>query len=212
MIRALLVAVIVVCALGVFARPQEASAHRGTYRVNGALGLNLRTGPGGNYARIETMANGTYVKARGHSGNWMYLTSYATGHTGWAWLAYLVPAGGTSTSAPATGGGAICLTNYWGVYVCSSNDVGNAIRYWAAQYGLGWWNLAATAACESDFLPGAYNGLTGVSGIFQFLPSTFYAYGGVSLWDYWDQSRVAAKMFSQGLAYHWHCARLLGIA
>lgn len=211
----IIIAVLIVfCGIG--AIPQKAEAHSGYWQVNGGLGLNLRTGPGGSYQRLYTMPNHRIVKAFGHSGNWMKLRDTVTGTIGWSSLTYLVPYSGASsgggTSAPTSGGGSICLTNYWGVYVCSSDNVGNAIRYWAAQYGLGYWNLAATAACESDFLPGAYNPSSGVSGLFQFMPSTFYWQGGVNLWDVWDQSRVAAKMFANGLAYHWHCAQLLGIA
>jgi uncharacterized protein YraI len=213
----LLIAVIVVSMVlgALYAATAKTEAHSGYYQVNAGNGLNLRTGPGGSYRLIMTMPHGSWTKAMGHQGNWMKVRYLATGAEGWAWLSYLAGPYSSPGSGPSTGtssGGSICLTNYWGVYLCSSVNVGNAIRYWAAQYGLGWWGLAATAACESDFLPGAYNPVSGVSGLFQFMPSTFYAYGGRNIWDPWDSSRVAAKMFSMGLAYHWHCARLLGIA
>ena len=208
----LLVVILLAGTLGVLHGRREASAHSGYYYVT-ANALNLRTGPGGNYEVLRQIPQNAIVKVRGHRGTppaWFYLTYDGT--TGWASAPWMKPYTPPPSAPPPSSGGRICLTNYWGVYVCSSENVGNAIRYWAAQYGLGWWGLAATAACESDFLPGAYNASSGVSGLFQFMPSTFYAYGGQSLWDVWDQSRVAAKMFSQGLAYHWHCARLLQIA
>lgn len=206
----ILVILIAVCA-AIFVEDFKASAHTGRYVVSQTAGngLNLRTGPSGDYRVIMTMQRGDAFKARGHRGNWMYGTHLATGNTGWAWMSYLEPAPATSSSG---GGGAICLTNYWREWVCSSVDVGNAIRYWAGQYGIGWWWLAATAACESSFHIYAVNQWSGVSGLFQFQPSTFYAWGGHDLWDPWDQSRIASKMFAAGEARQYFCAILIGYA
>lgn len=211
MTRFIVAAILVITLMGAF-HVNHASAHTGTYRVNAGNGLNLRTGPGGQYRKIETMAHGTLVKARGHRGNWMKLTSLTSGNTGWAWLDYLEPVSGSGGGQSAGGSGAICLTNYWGEAICSSANVGNAIRYWAGQYGIGWWWLAATAACESNFRIDAYNPSSGVTGLFQFQPGTFWAWGGVDLYDPWDQSRVAAKMFANGAANQYHCAQLIGYA
>jgi hypothetical protein len=209
--RILVIAVLIAGILSL-AAGQRASAHTGTYRVTGAgNGLNLRTGPGGAYRRLYTMPDGTLVKARGHRRNWMYLTDLSTGTTGWASLTYLAVAsagGGGSTS----GGSGYCLTNYWNEWVCASADVANAIRYWAGQYGLGTWGLFGTAACESSFHIYAVNSSSGVSGLFQFEPSTFYGWGGSDLWDPWDQSRIAAKMFAAGESGQFECARLIGYA
>lgn len=188
--------------------PTPAAAHSGYWRVDAGAGLNLRAGPGGSYARIATMPNGTLTKAFGHRGNWLKVRYLATGQVGWAWLAYFVQASGPAPSS----GGAICLTNHWGEYVCSSEDTGNAIRYWAAHYGVGWWWLAATAACESSFHLGVVNPSSGVTGLFQFEPDTFSAWGGSDIWSAWDQSRIAAKMFAAGEARQYYCAILIGYA
>jgi Bacterial SH3 domain len=191
-------------------RPAE--AHTGTYRT--IYNLNLRAGPGGSYAILDLMPRHRVVKARGHLGNWMKLTDLTTGTTGWSWLAYLepytppLPAGGTGSGGG--GSGALCLVNYWGQFVCSSADVGNAIRHAAAVYGVGLWWLSALAACESSYNPWAFNSISGVSGLYQFEPSTFYWQGGVNLWNYWEQALIAAKMMANGLASHFHCLRLLG--
>jgi len=211
--RRLIVAAIVLVLLLQCQNSTRVAAHTGTWQVNGALGVNLRTGPGGTYHRLYTMPNGRLVKARGHRGNWLYLTDLATGRTGWAWLAYFVQVSGSSSSTGSTSGsGQICLTNYWNEFVCSSADTGNAIRYWAAQYGLGWYWLAATAACESSFHLYVVNSSSGVSGLFQFEPETFWSWSGVDLWDAWDQSRIAAKMFAAGEARQFYCAVLIGYA
>jgi len=156
------------------------------------------------------MANGTHFKARGHRGNWMFGTSLTTGHTGWAWMSYLVKA--TTTAPPPASTGGYCMTNYWGEYVCASANVANAIRYWFGQYGVGsWWGFA-TASCESSFNVGAwaYSPPDNVYGLFQFRPSTFYPWGGTDLWDPWDQARIAAKMFASGAGGQFHCAVLQG--
>jgi hypothetical protein len=59
--------------------------------------------------------------------------------------------------------------------------------------------------CESHLNPNSYNAGSGATGLFQFMPSTFYAHGGHNIWDAADQSDVAAHMFAQGLAYEWGC-------
>lgn len=192
-------------------KPNDADAHSGYWQVNAGNGLNVRTGPGGSYARIETMPNGTVVKAYGHRGSWLKMRDTRNGIIGWAWLAYFVPYSAPASSPPASGGG-YCMWNYWNEYVCASANVANAIRYWAAQYGLGTWGLFGTAACESSFNIYAYNSISGVTGLFQFEPSTFYAWGGSNLYDPWDQSRIAAKMFAAGEARQYYCAILIGYA
>jgi uncharacterized protein YgiM (DUF1202 family) len=208
MVRLAILASILLSILSGLLLVQPAEAHTGRYYVTARPGLNLRTGPGGNYRILDQMPTNRIVKARGHSGNWMKLTDLTTGITGWASLSYLKVYTAPTTSPSS--GGAICLTNYWNEYVCSSDDTGNAIRYWAGQYGIGWYWLAATAACESSFHLYVVNSTSGVSGLFQFEPSTFYAWGGSDLWDAWDQSKIAAKMFANGAANQYECARLIG--
>ena len=194
--------------------PREAEAHSGYWKVNAGNGLNVRTGPGGNYARIETMPNGTIVKAFGHSGSWLKMRDTRNGIVGWAWLAYFVPysgtSGGTGSPPPATGGG-YCMTNYWGEWVCAAAWIADTIRYWSDYYGVGRWWMFALAACESSFSPNAYNPASGVSGIYQFQPSTMqWQLPGGNVWSVNDSAHAAAKMIANGLWYHFHCLQLLG--
>jgi hypothetical protein len=206
----LVIAVLLTGILGVF-HGQPAAAHSGIWQVQAGNGLNLRTGPSGTYHRLYTMPNGRLVTAKGHRGNWMYLRDRVTGTVGWASLTYLVAysGGGGSTSG---GGSGYCMTNYWNEWVCASADIANAIRYWAGQYGLGTWGLFGTAACESSFHIYAVNSTSGVSGLFQFEPDTFYSWGGSDLWDPWNQAHIAAKMFAAGEARQFYCAQLIGYA
>ena len=211
----LILVIVISVVSAVFVENHKAEAHRVgglSARVNGGDGLRLREGPGAEYRIITVMPHQARVKLYGHVGNWAKVRYLATGQIGWTWLAYLQLESGSTSGGGGSGGGKICLTNYWGEFVCSSDNVGNAIRYWAAQYGLGWWGLAATAACESSFHVYAVNQSSGVSGLFQFAPSTFYAWGGHDLWDPWDQSRIASKMFAAGAASQFSCAILIGWA
>lgn len=182
-------------------------AHTGYWRVaqTAGEGLRLRTGPSGEYRIIEVMARGDRLKAFGHRGNWIKVRHLATGSVGWASLTYVV-----ADSGPASGGSGFCMTNYFGEYSCASPNIADAIRYWFGQYGIGaWWGFA-TASCESSFDLYAYNPASGVTGLFQFQPSTFWAWGGHDLYDPWDQSRIAAKMFANGAGDQFYCAVLQG--
>jgi hypothetical protein len=76
----------------------------------------------------------------------------------------------------------------------------------AARYGVDGDYLVNVAMCESNLDPGAVNPVTGDTGLFQFHPETFYAYGGSDIWSVVDQADTAARMFSQGLDYLWLCA------
>jgi hypothetical protein len=209
-LRLLLALLLAALSLASISPSGDVEAHTGYYRVNGGDGLRLREGPGGEYRIITVMPHNSRLKAFGHKGNWLKVRYLATGAIGWTWLAYVVPDGGNAT-APSSGLPR-CFWNYWSRTVCAPEWIAAAVADAARAYGVSYWNLMAVAACESDFNPYAYNGATGVSGLFQFLPSTFYAFGGSSLWSVYDQAYVAARMFARGLAYHWHCARLLGIA
>lgn len=191
-----------------FSTRNEASAHSGYWRVSDEAGngLRLRTGPSGDYRIIEVMSRGDRLKAFGHRGNWIKVRHLATGSVGWAFLTYVV-----ADSAPATGGGGStsglprCYPNSWGQVFCASEDEANAAWSAAVHWGASYWWLMSIASCESNFYQFAYNGITGVSGILQFLPSTFYGFGGSNLWSYWEQFYVAARMYVQGYAWMWDC-------
>ncbi|HVA20487.1 MAG TPA: transglycosylase SLT domain-containing protein [Candidatus Micrarchaeia archaeon] len=68
----------------------------------------------------------------------------------------------------------------------------------------GW--LLRVAVCESGLDPLAYNAGSGASGLFQFMPGTFYGNGGRNLWDPVEQAEVAATMFAAGESSAWACA------
>ncbi len=79
------------------------------------------------------------------------------------------------------------------------------IRGAAAQYGANGDQMVRVARCESSLNPYAYNRGSGASGLFQFMPGTFYGNGGHNIWDPTDQSDVAAKMFARGDSGAWAC-------
>ncbi|MDQ6747329.1 MAG: transglycosylase SLT domain-containing protein [Candidatus Dormibacteraeota bacterium] len=80
------------------------------------------------------------------------------------------------------------------------------IRAAASRYGQDGNRLVRVANCESSLNPRAYDAVSGASGLFQFMPGTFYGNGGHDIWDATDQSNVAARMFSQGHAGDWSCS------
>lgn len=65
--------------------------------------------------------------------------------------------------------------------------------------------LVSTMLCESGGDPNA-TGIHGEIGIMQFMPSTFYAWGGSDIWNPYEQIDLAAWAFANGLSYHWLCA------
>jgi hypothetical protein len=70
--------------------------------------------------------------------------------------------------------------------------------------------LVAVVQCESGLNPQAYN-TSGPSGLFQFLPTTYWAYARLagetrSYWSASGSADVAAWMFTHGLANQRACA------
>jgi len=76
----------------------------------------------------------------------------------------------------------------------------------AARHGVAASWLLRVAMCESGLNPGAYNAFSGASGLFQFMPSTFYGNGGRDLWSAYQQADIAATMFAAGESSAWACA------
>jgi resuscitation-promoting factor RpfC len=69
--------------------------------------------------------------------------------------------------------------------------------------------LVAIATCESGLNPRAYNP-SGATGLFQFMPSTFYStatWPGADIWSPYDQSEAAAKKIAQGGLSAWSASR-----
>jgi len=95
-------------------------------------------------------------------------------------------------SAPVYGGGA-------------TDAIAQAANRWGVSYG---W-LLRVATCESGLNPSAQNP-SGASGLFQFMPGTYFLYASQigetrSYWDAYASANVAAYMFSRGLSYQWSC-------
>ena len=95
-------------------------------------------------------------------------------------------------------------------------DIKATITYCANHYGVSPSWLLRVANCESGYNPSAsnrnyYAGGGHPSGVFQFLPRTFYANAariGIpnpNLWDYRQQAQVAAWMFSIVQHVQWEC-------
>lgn len=90
------------------APPAAQSVGSVVYKVNSAVGLNVRGGAGTSYARVGGLANGTTVTITQVAGNW----GYAPRAGGWVCLDYLAKVGG-ATSVPSTNvvaGGTYTLT------------------------------------------------------------------------------------------------------
>lgn len=116
-------------------------------------------------------------------------------------LAPLILAGAllTTPAAPPTAH----ATTYSAI---SQNAISVAAHRWGVSYG---W-LRRVALCESGLNPRAYNA-SGASGLFQFMPGTFWLYAAQigerrSYWNAYASANVAAFMFSRGLSYQWVCA------
>jgi peptidoglycan hydrolase CwlO-like protein len=91
-----------------------------------------------------------------------------------------------------------------GVLTKSQQEIIAIIRTAGARYNQDGDRLVRVATCESGLNPRAQSS-SGASGLFQFMPGTFYGNGGHDIWDSTDQSNVAAKMFSQGRSGDWSC-------
>jgi hypothetical protein len=88
----------------------------------------------------------------------------------------------------------------------SENAIWLAAQHWSVNY---WW-LRRVAVCESGLNPMAYNRSSGASGLFQFLPPTFWSHAGQigerrTYWDPYAAANVAAYMFRIGQAHQWSC-------
>jgi peptidoglycan hydrolase CwlO-like protein len=91
-----------------------------------------------------------------------------------------------------------------GGFTKSQQEIIAVIRTAAARYNQDGDRLVRVARCESSLNPRAQSS-SGASGLFQFMPGTFYGNGGHDIWDPTDQSNIAAKMFSQGRSGDWSC-------
>lgn len=79
----------------------------------------------------------------------------------------------------------------------------------AARHGVSGDWLVQIMYCESQGDPNAV-GPHGEIGLFQWMPSTWYAWGGGDIWSPAEQIEMTAWAFGQGLWHHWTCAGGVG--
>ena len=75
----------------------------------------------------------------------------------------------------------------------------------AQRYNVSYSWLLSVAECESGLDPTSVNRSSGATGLFQFMPATFYGHGGTDIWNPTQQANIAAKMFSMGESSEWVC-------
>jgi len=92
------------------------------------------------------------------------------------------------------------------VAVPPSGSIAGDILAAAQRFGVSYTWLLGVATCESGLDPLAVNGSSGATGLFQFMPSTFYGHGGTDIWSPVQQANVAASMFAAGESNQWACA------
>ena len=67
--------------------------------TNAGNGLNVRSGPGSNYNKVASIANGTKVTILEDAGGGWYKIDYGNGKTGYASSDYIVPTGESGSSS-----------------------------------------------------------------------------------------------------------------
>ncbi len=157
-----------------------------------AVGLNLRQGPGTNYNVVTVMPGGATVQVMGEPQNGFYpLTFHGT--QGWASAEYLTTG---SVWVPDSGD-----TTY------TRDEIIGIIYEAADYYGQPRADMLRVAQCESVLDPNAVNATSGVSGLFQFLPSTWATtpYADEDIFDPVANAYAAAWMWDNGRRNEWHC-------
>jgi hypothetical protein len=86
---------------------------------------------------------------------------------------------------------------------------------WAIARAAAWWGVSyramlALAECESGLYAGAYNAQSGASGLYQWMPGTYWSFAprigeGRSYWSAWASANVAAYAISRGYGRLWVC-------
>jgi soluble lytic murein transglycosylase-like protein len=87
----------------------------------------------------------------------------------------------------------------------STGTIKGIILTAAQTYDVSYTWLLGVAECESGLDPTDVNRSSGASGLFQFMPATFYGHGGTDIWDPTQQAGIAAKMFADGESSEWVC-------
>lgn len=161
--------------------------------IDGAL--NLRSGPSTDSSILTVMPGDAQVTMTGQSSNGFDSVTY-NGTDGWAYADYL------STTQPSSDSGAAADAKAAG-----NEDIVSIIYAAADKYGQPRADMLRVAECESNLDPNAVNPVSGTSGLFQFMPSTFAStpYAGYSIFDPWASANAAGWMWSVGRRGEWAC-------
>lgn len=162
----------------------------GTMTVS--TGLNLRQGPGTSYNVVTVMPGGATVSIMGEPQGGFYPVSFH-GSTGWASGDFLTTG---SVWVPDAGN-----TEY------TRDEIIKIIYAAADKYDQPRADMLRVAQCESVLDPNAVNASSGVSGLFQFMPSTWATtpYANQDIFDPVANSEAAAWMWANGRRDEWHC-------
>lgn len=162
----------------------------GTMTVS--VGLNLRQGPGTNYNVILVMPGGSTVSIMGSAQSGFYPITFH-GTKGWASADYLTTG---SANIPNPGGNGY-----------TRDQIIQIIYAAADKYGQPRADMLRVAQCESVLDPNAVNPISGVSGLFQFMPSTWATtpYANQDIFDPVANANAAAWMWSVGRRNEWYC-------
>lgn len=157
-----------------------------------SVGLYLREGPGTNYNPITVMPGGATVQVMGEPQSGWYPLSFH-GTKGWASADYLTTG---SVWVPDSGN-----TDY------TRDEIIQIIYAAADKYGQPRVDMLRVAQCESVLDPNVVNPASGVSGLFQFLPSTWATtpYANEDIFDPVANAEAAAWMWANGRRNEWHC-------
>lgn len=157
-----------------------------------SVGLYLREGPGTSYNSITVMPGGATVQIMGEPQNGWYPLSFH-GTKGWASGDYLTTG---SVWVPDSGD-----TEY------TRDEIIQIIYAAADKYGQPRSDMLRVAQCESVLDPNAVNPASGVSGLFQFLPSTWATtpYADEDIFDPVANAEAAGWMWANGRRNEWHC-------
>jgi soluble lytic murein transglycosylase-like protein len=164
--------------------------------------LNLRNGPSLQDDVQTVIPAGSAVEITGTAENGFYPVTYAS-LEGFAHGDYLVTGEAPANAGePASGGTGVDESNE-----SSGNGIVQIIYSAAAMYGQSGDDMLRVARCESGLNPGAVNGSSNASGLFQFLPSTWATtpYAGQDIFDPVANAEAAAWMWANGRRGEWSC-------
>lgn len=188
--------------------------------IDGAL--NLRQGPGTDYAIITVLPDGAAVELRGEAQGGFFPVSYG-GTTGWAFADFLRQASVEApaepeTPAPETPAPPEPAPDQPEPTTPAEPDIDGSDGYTEAEiidiiyaaadeYGLPREDMLRVARCESVLDPNAVNPTSQASGLFQFLPGTWARtpYADQDVFDPVANAYATAWMWDQGLRHEWTC-------